>query len=56
MFKVVFVDSGSSKRIEALKVDVSDSDLVKITTEDNRTLFVNKNKIVFIKELRQGEY
>ena len=51
MYKVVFVDSGSTKRIDAAAVDVSDSDLVRITTDDGRTLFVNKSKIVFIKEL-----
>jgi hypothetical protein len=48
--KVVFDDQGCTKRLDG-EVEVSDSELVKITVDDGRVLWVNKNKILFIKEL-----
>ena len=47
--KVVFNDNGD-KRVDG-EVDVSDSELVKITVDDGRVLYVHKSKIIFIKEL-----
>jgi hypothetical protein len=48
--KVIFEDQGCTKRVDDI-VDMSDPNLVKITVDDGRVLFVNKSKILFIKEL-----
>ena len=48
--KVVFDDQGATKRVDG-EVDVSDSELIKITVDDGRIIYVNKKKILFIKEL-----
>jgi hypothetical protein len=48
--KVLFNDEGCTKRIDG-EVDVTDSNLVKITVDDGRILYVNKSNILFIKEL-----
>jgi hypothetical protein len=50
--KVVFKDEEITKRVDG-EVDFSDSDLVKITVDDGRVLYVNKKTILFIKELPQ---
>ena len=47
--KVVFIDDGRSKVAVG---DISfENGLVKIVTFDNHTLYVNKEHIVFIKEV-----
>lgn len=48
--KVLFNDEGTTKRLDG-EVDVNDSELVKVTVDDGRVLYVHKSKIIFIKEL-----
>lgn len=48
-YKIVFNDNGD-KRVDG-DCDFSDPNLLKITVDDGRVLYVNKAKIIFIREL-----
>jgi len=49
LFKIVFTDAGNDKVVYGY---VSfENDLIKVVTEDNHTLFINKDKITFMKEV-----
>ena len=53
-YKIVFLDGDQEKIIYGY-IDISDSELIRIKSDQGNTVFVNKKNVVFLKELQGGK-